>query len=71
MDFPTINHTRERLPIDWSFGMMCASFLCESDLERAQDAALRIVQGCLRDSASDQVVRASAAVLLDRMGNRR
>lgn len=69
LDFPTIRHERAPSQIDWSFAMMCASFLLESDVERAQDAALRIVQGCLTDPSSDETVRTSAAVMLDRMGN--
>jgi hypothetical protein len=39
--------------------------------EEAQDAALRIAQGCLSSSDTDNEQRTAAAVVMERLGNRR
>jgi hypothetical protein len=57
--------------VDWDYALMCASALTEARDETAIDAALRIVQGCLSDEGSDPTHREAAALLLERMGNRR
>ncbi len=48
---------------------MCASALTPELDEAAQDAVLRIAQGCLRSSQSTDEHRAAAILLLDRVGN--
>jgi len=57
--------------VDWSYALICASALTEAPDEPSIDAALRIVQGCLSDEGSNPAHREAAALLLERMGNRR
>jgi hypothetical protein len=70
-DLPEI---RPELPpgtVDWNYALLCSSALLSSDAERAIEAALRVAQGCLTDELANPVHRQAAAVLLERMGNRR
>jgi DEAD/DEAH box helicase/Helicase conserved C-terminal domain len=69
-DIPAI--AGQLLPVvDWDYALRCASALTAAVDEPAIDAALRIVQGCLSDEGSDPTHRQAAALLLERMGNRR
>lgn len=54
---------------DWGFLLMCASALTPEAGEVAQDAVLRIAQGCLRSDLSTDEQRTAAVLLLDRVGN--
>lgn len=55
--------------IDWSYMLLCGSFLAQAESAECQDAALRIAQHCL--SASNQSeYRAAAAVLLSTLTNK-
>lgn len=68
-DFETIRPTYVAPAIDWNFGLLCASALTSAESETAQDAVLRVAQGCL-NSQADGAVRDAAAMLLERLGNR-
>ncbi|TFI50615.1 DEAD/DEAH box helicase [Micrococcus endophyticus] len=54
---------------DWAFLLVCASALTPEVNEVAQDAVLRVAQGCLRSRQSTDEQRAAAILLLDRVGN--
>lgn len=54
---------------DWAFLLVCASALTPEANEVAQDAVLRVAQGCLRSRQSTDEQRAAAILLLDRVGN--
>lgn len=54
---------------DWSFLLMCSSALTPEQDEAAQDAVLRVAQGCLRSHRSTDEQKAAAILLLDRVGN--
>jgi len=54
---------------DWSFLLMCSSALTPEQDEAAQDAVLRVAQGCLRSNGSTDEQKAAAILLLDRVGN--
>lgn len=54
---------------DWGFLLACASALTPESNEGAQEAVLRVAQGCLRSSQSTDEQRAAAILLLDRVGN--
>ncbi|MDK6302245.1 MULTISPECIES: DEAD/DEAH box helicase [Corynebacterium] len=54
---------------DWAFLLVCASALTPEANEVAQDAVLRVAQGCLRSRHSSDEQRAAAILLLDRVGN--
>lgn len=54
---------------NWSFLLMCSSALTPETDEAAQDAVLRVAQGCLRSSTSTDEQKAAAILLLDRVGN--
>lgn len=69
-DIPAI--VGELLPaLDWDYALLCASALTGARDEAAIDAALRLIQGCLSDPDSEPTQRQAAALLLERMGNRR
>src|SRR5450755_2177578 len=70
-DLPRIDF--ELLPawVDWRHALLCASVLTSIDDERASDAALRVAQASLTDETASAAHRCAAAVLLDRLGNRR
>jgi hypothetical protein len=57
--------------VDWNHALLCANALAAWGAESAVEAALRIVQGCLTDELAKRGHRQAAAVLLERMGNRR
>jgi hypothetical protein len=61
----------ERSPVPWPFVLRAASVLCGMDVEAGQDVALRVAQGCLASGDASETERTAAAVLLERMGNRR
>jgi hypothetical protein len=69
-DLPAIERTVTPIAVDWNYALGCASVLVSAETERAQDAALRVAQGCLASSKTLQNQRDAAAVLLERMGNR-
>lgn len=57
---------------NWRFALLCASAMTDlPESEEAQQAILRIVQGCLMSPASRDVEREGAEALLRRMGNNR
>lgn len=58
-------------PVPWTVALRGASTLTTAVHEPAQDAALRVAQGCLSDPMANDVQRTAAAVLLERLGNRR
>lgn len=62
----SVSSTREP---DWAFLLVCASALTPEANEVAQDAVLRVAQGCLRSRQSTDEQRAAAILLLDRVGN--
>jgi hypothetical protein len=60
--------------INWSYALRSASVLASGQSEAAQDAALRIAQACLNTKDDDGIQdghRRAAALILERMGNRR
>jgi hypothetical protein len=57
--------------VDWNHALLCSSALTAAGKEVAVDAALRVAQGCLTDELAAPVHQEAAAVLLERMGNRR
>ncbi|HEU4678684.1 MAG TPA: DEAD/DEAH box helicase, partial [Terrimicrobiaceae bacterium] len=60
----------EQGEIDWSYALRSASVLASAQIERAQDAALRIAQTCLSAGAEvNEGHRRAAALILERMGN--
>jgi hypothetical protein len=54
---------------EWNFALTCASALTHVDEELAQDAVLRVAQGCLRDESTNDAQKAAAVLLLRRVGN--
>lgn len=56
--------------VDWGHALFCSSAISSNASEAAQDAALRVVQGCLTSDSAHAAHREAAAVLLERMGNR-
>jgi hypothetical protein len=69
-DLPALTRQAAPAAIDWNYALGCASVVVAAENEGAQDAALRIAQGCLAASETRQNQRDAAAVLLERMGNR-
>jgi hypothetical protein len=69
-DLP-VDREGKRDPVPWGFLLSAASLLCKIQVERAQEAALRIAQGCLASPDAGDAERTAASVLLERMGNRR
>jgi hypothetical protein len=55
--------------VQWNSALRGASALTSATTEAAQNAVLRIAQGCLSDPAASEPQRAAAAVLLERLGN--
>lgn len=55
---------------DWNFALTCASALTHVEQEAAQDAILRVAQGCLHDTSASGSQKAAAVLLLQRVGNR-
>ena len=69
-DLPAVEHTAELPPIDWNAALRGASALTGATSESAQDAALRVAQGCLTDPRANDTQRTAAAIVLERLGNR-
>ena len=69
-DLPAISSDDGYEAPDWHHALTCASLLSQVPDERAQEAALRIAQGCAVSESSGSTERDAAAVLLERMGNR-
>jgi len=70
--FPTL---QELAPLfsgrhDWSYLLMCATLLAQSDKGEAQDAALRIAHHSLSSRVQDDRIKAAAYVTLDMLTNR-
>lgn len=70
-DLPAVSPDGPEPVIDWTFAIRVAGVLCRSQNEAGSSAALRIAQGCLVQTGVDIDVQRAAAVVLDRMGNRR
>ena len=69
-DVPLVDDSATPTPEpDWAFLLVCASALTAEMNEAAQEAVLRVAQGCLRSSQSTDEQRAAAILLLDRVGN--
>lgn len=69
-DVPLVEDSASPAPEpDWAFLLVCASALTGEMNEVAQDAVLRVAQGCLRSRQSTDEQRAAAVLLLDRVGN--
>jgi hypothetical protein len=69
-DLPSISADSEQPPVDWNHALFACSALTAAGSEAAQEAALRVAQGCLSDTEARPTQRDAAAVLLERMGNR-
>jgi hypothetical protein len=69
-DFPTVLPATDPATVDWARALALASALTGEDDARAQDIALRIVQGCLLADDSLKHHREAAAIVLERLGNR-
>jgi hypothetical protein len=71
-DLPLID-PEQLLParVDWNHALLCASALAQVGTERAVDTALRVAQGCFIKGLAGREHRQAAAILLERMGNRR
>ncbi|HEX6666529.1 MAG TPA: DEAD/DEAH box helicase [Solirubrobacterales bacterium] len=69
-DLPAITPASERPMVEWNHALFACSALTAANSESAQEAALRVAQGCLADPESAPTQRDAAAVLLERMGNR-
>lgn len=54
---------------DWNFALLCASALTSQNLEEANEAVLRVAQGCLHSLSSTPEQKRSALLLLERGGN--
>lgn len=69
-DVPLVDDSATPTPEpNWAFLLVCASALTAEMNEAAQEAVLRVAQGCLRSSQSTDEQRAAAVLLLDRVGN--
>jgi hypothetical protein len=68
-DLSTIERTSAPEAISWNAALRGASALTGAAIEAAQDAALRVAQGCLTASDSNEAQRTAAAILLERLGN--
>jgi len=55
---------------DWNYGLLCASALTSIDSEIAQEAVLRVAQGCLSSDEANEAQKIAATLLLERTGNR-
>jgi hypothetical protein len=69
-DLPAISPTEAPAKIDWNHALFCCSALTTASSEKAQEAALRVAQGCLSVETSEPAHHNAAAVLLERLGNR-
>ena len=70
-DLPRIDFELLPARVDWRHALLCASVLTAVDDEQTSDAALFVAQACLTDETASAAHRRAAAVLLDRLGNRR
>ena len=70
-DLPRIDFELLPAQVDWRHALLCASVLTSVDDERTSDAALFVAQACLTDETASAAHRRAAAVVLDRLGNRR
>ena len=73
-DLSAIQGSPDTGTINWSYALRSASALASTQSEAAQDAALRIAQACLNTQNDDGIQdghRQAAALILERMGNRR
>lgn len=70
-DLPAIAPELGAQWVDWRQALLCASALTAVESEHGIDAALRVAQGALTDELAEPVHNEAAAVLLERMGNRR
>ncbi|MGH3025648.1 MAG: DEAD/DEAH box helicase, partial [Gaiellaceae bacterium] len=70
-DLPRIDFELLPARVDWRHALLCASVLTSIDDERTSDAALRVAQASLTDETASAAHRRAAAVVLDRLGNRR
>ncbi|NPC50366.1 DEAD/DEAH box helicase [Corallococcus sp. AB032C] len=59
----------QNLEHDWSYLMLAASVLAQSDMGQCQATALRIAQTCLSDINATGAQRDSAALVLDALAN--
>jgi hypothetical protein len=69
-DLPAISAVETPAEIDWNHALFCCSALTTASSEKAQDAALRVAQGCLSTETAEPAHHNAAAVLLERLGNR-
>lgn len=69
-DLPSIKSGTEPTVVEWNHPLFCCSALTAATSESAQDAALRVAQGCLADESARPSQRDAATVLLERLGNR-
>lgn len=69
-DFESVEADGDSEPINWPDALLLASALTNDRSELAQEAALRVAQGCLTDRSSTTEQRAAAAIILERLGNR-
>jgi hypothetical protein len=69
-DLPAISPADAPAEIDWNHALFCCSALTTASSERAQEAALRVAQGCLSAATAEPAHHNAAAVLLERLGNR-
>ncbi len=70
-DLPAIVPELGAQRVDWRQALLCASALTAVESEHGIDAALRVAQGALTDELAEPAHNEAAAVLLERMGNRR
>lgn len=68
-DLPSLQRVGDDDEIDWNHALLCASALTPIEEEDAQDAVLRVAQGCLRAESPSDEQRAAAFLLLQRVGN--
>lgn len=71
VDMPAVQTDTAPVAVDWSFALLCCSALTASKTGRGQDAVLRVAQSCLQDPSTDDRYKDAAAILLERLGNRR
>lgn len=69
-DLPAISPAEAPAEIDWNHALFCCSALTTASSEKAQEAALRVAQGCLSAETTEPGHHTAAAVLLERLGNR-
>lgn len=69
-DLPAISPAETPAEIDWNHALFCCSALTTASSEKAQEAALRVAQGCLSAETAEPAHHNAAAVLLERLGNR-